>query len=128
MRRPLALAAVALSALLLTACSSEPEPLGSVTTVTELKDAFVSAGADCDDWAQGDATGKWAEFGHCGGSTGTILSTYASEVDKQSSVDGLRANGAGGQSLVGENWIITSDDDLSEYAAAMGGTIVKHGG
>ena len=125
---------IASLALMLTGCAAyapsstqhsttppAPTPAATYSTVTALRDAFVAAGGDCDEWVEGDMVTLAAQSGDC--STSTVLSIYISEADKSTVVANLKAFGSGVHLLVGENWIINTPDPAS-YLKGMGGTVV----
>jgi hypothetical protein len=125
------LAPAAVLLLALTGCSSaaQPsptptEPAGPATysSVVELKDAYVAAGGDCDEWAQTNRVTVAAQSGDCDGNT--VLSTYASESDRETAVANLKMLNPDNYSLLsGPNWIINSPD-VADVSDALGGVLV----
>lgn len=108
---------------------SAPRDLGSVSSVTELRDALVEAGYDCPNWDQSNVVDLAAESGSC--SDADVLSTFASPANLQDQLDTSRgmdqmsidAGLEPDPSLVGPNWIFRSPD-AGAYADELGGTVV----
>ena len=89
-----------------------------------LRDAYVAAGGECDDWAQTNVVKLAAESGTCGDDM--VLSTFANESDRDSTVSTLKELMeliGGVKLLVGPNWIINSDE-APRLQPKLGGTIV----
>lgn len=106
--------------LSLVACSgspSTPDPetappgLGKVSTIEQLRDAFIDAGGVCN-WAQDDGVVDSTASGTC--SSTTVLSIYTTTEKRDAVVDRVTSlNGMIDQAstlLVGENWIINSPE------------------
>lgn len=114
-----------------TTAAAEPtrEDLGSVSSVTELRDALVAAGYECPNWDQSNVVDLAAESGSC--SDSDVLSTFASPGNLQDQLDTSRgmdqmsidAGLKPDPSLVGPNWIFRSPD-AGAYADELGGTVV----
>lgn len=136
--------ATGLLALSLAACSSdvepqtapieeEPQPLGEVGSVTQLRDAVVEAGYPCPNWTQTNAVTNAAESGTC--SDKDVFCTYASQSDRDAQVSQERANkdtlrNAGitpGSTIVGPNWMVnlSADADIEGVHAVIGGTLIS---
>lgn len=115
------LGALAVAAAL-AGCSSAAEK--SFDSIDDLKEAFVDAGASCDEWQVGAQDGDWSEFGNCG-VTGATLSIYDSVDDRDGMIEQMQ-NGRSlhSQALVGSNWIITTDADTA-IAEEMGADVVE---
>lgn len=106
----------------LAACSSAGEK--SFDSVDDLKEAFVDAGAACDDWQVGAQDGEWTEFGNCG-VTGATLSIYEGSDDRDVMVEQMQSGRSlHSQALVGSNWIITTDADTA-IAEELGADVVE---
>jgi len=102
---------------------SPAEPPKTYATVVELKDAFVKAGGECPDWVQGDRITNAAQSGDC--SSSTVLSIYLSEAKRDETIANLKnLSDLGVHLLVGENWIINTEDPET-YADLLGGTVVR---
>lgn len=116
-------------ALLLAGCSS-PAPAPSPTTppgpveygaVSELKDAFITAGGECGTWEQTNQVRLAAQSGTCGPKS--VLSTYSTKADLDEMVSTLKAFSPDGYSLlIGPNWAINSPQVESIYKK-LGGTL-----
>lgn len=118
---PVAIAACLLAGMMLSGCSASTP--ASFATVEALKDAYVSAGAPCEEWQQGDAVGAWAQFGNCG--DGATLSTYSSETDLNATLANLKVSEQmKARAFVGENWIIVTDEH-EDIGLSMNATIVS---
>jgi len=110
-----------------------PQPLSEVGSVTELRDALVEAGYPCADWTQTNDVANAAESGSC--SEEDVLSTYASESDRDAQVTQERANKdmlreAGidpGSTIVGPNWMVnlSAGTDIEGIHAVLGGTLIS---
>ncbi|WP_309617705.1 hypothetical protein [Salinibacterium sp.] len=136
MKLTLTLILVSSSALLLAGCAAAtPETVTPETitpaegltygSVEDLREAFESAGGECDGWVQSNQVKAAAESGACG--TKAVLSTFASESDRDDSASTLKmlmADVGGVELLVGANWIINSDG-VSELQETLGGTIIN---
>lgn len=120
-------AAVVALGLGLTGCGGGGETPEAQTYdgVEALRDAYVQAGGQCDDWQQTNKVKGAAQSGECGDSI--ILSTYLSPEAAQQRVADTKASPLGEMSkdwLVGGNWIINAED-LGPIKEKMGGTIVS---
>lgn len=118
------LATLAAATILMTGCGPD-ESGGSYSDVEALRDAFIEAGHECDEWEQSNQVLGAAQSGECG--TETVLSTYLTHdavqdriAETKESLGGL----LGGEWLTGENWIINTDN-ARELQEAMGGQIVS---
>jgi hypothetical protein len=96
-------------------------PPATFDTVLELRDAFVAAGGDCEEWQQGDRVTLAAQSGDC--DTNTVLSVYLSESSRDQVITNLKSMTAV-HLIVGENWIINTPAADDDYSADLGGTIV----
>lgn len=120
------LATLAVATLLTTGCGPD-ESGGSYSDVEALRDAYIEAGHECDDWEQSNQVLGAAQSGDCG--MDTVLSTYLTRDAVQDRIaetkDSIFAE-ATGDWLTGENWIINGSnaEDLREK---MGGQIVSFG-
>lgn len=131
MNKPAALL-VLTAAMILTGCSGpatatspSPSPVATYDTVSELKDAFVEAGGDCEDWQETNKVQIASQSGECG--THTVLSVYLSSEAVERRIEATKSSafGAmGGDWLVGENWIINTDA-AAELKDKLGGRIVS---
>lgn len=95
--------------------------------VTELKEAFVKAGGECQDWKETNKVKIAAQSGECG--TSTVLSVYLSAEGVERRIEETKASifgDSGNDWLVGENWIINTDD-LGGLPEKLGGKIVSFG-
>ncbi|MFJ5861494.1 hypothetical protein ACIQCM_08720 [Pseudarthrobacter sp. NPDC092439] len=122
------------AAVILTGCSDPatatspsptPTPPATYDTVAELKDAFVEAGGECDDWEQTNKVQIAAQSGTCG--TDTVLSVYLSSEAVERRIETTKGSifgTVGGDWLVGENWIINADG-TSDLKEKLGGRIVS---
>jgi len=92
--------------------------------VTELRDAAVAAGYPCPSWVQTNKVEAAAESGNC--SDADVFSTYATPGQLEDAVTRLKAMNGVFKSvvLVGENWIINSDN-ARDLRSKMGGTILR---
>lgn len=105
------------------------EDLGNVSSVVELRDALVKAGYECPNWQQDNKVKLAAESGTC--DDASVLSTFASEGDRQaqldtfSAMDELFADADVEQDpiLVGPNWMFRAPG-ADTFASALGGTVV----
>lgn len=126
-------------ALLVSSCSSPVEvalddsaetsqPVATrYSSVQELRDAYVSAGGECDDFQQTNRVKHSAESAECGDSV--VLSTYLSVDAVQKQVEAAKDAFAGfdsGTWLVGENWIINSPD-INHIQGRLGGSKISWG-
>ncbi|MGO3146376.1 MAG: hypothetical protein ACTIJ6_01725 [Leucobacter sp.] len=106
---------------MITGCNSAG-PSG-FDSIDELQQAFVDAGATCEDWQLGSQTGNWSAFGNCD-VTGATLSIYDSTEDRNRMLEQLQSGTSlHSKAFVGSNWIITTDTDLS-IAEEMGGKVI----
>lgn len=121
------LATLAAATLLMTGCGPE-ESGGSYSDVEALRDAYIEAGEECDDWEQSNAVGGAAQSGNCG--MGAVLSTYLTHDAVQDRIaetkDSMFAE-ATDDWLTGENWIINGSD-AEKLREQMGGQIVSFSG
>lgn len=109
------------------------QTLGEVGSVAELRDAVVQAGYPCQDWTQTNVVANAAESGSC--SERDVLSTYASQPDRDAQVAQERANkdllrSAGlepGVTIVGPNWManLPADADIESIHAVLGGILIS---
>ncbi|GAA2979349.1 hypothetical protein GCM10010460_13490 [Microbacterium terrae] len=96
-------------------------------SVTELKDAAVSAGYYCQSWTQNNNVSLASGSGNC--SDRDVFSTFANAADVQTQVN-KTVKGSKGYApvhlLIGPNWIInTHQPDLSELARVLGGAVLE---
>ncbi|WP_026820630.1 hypothetical protein [Arthrobacter castelli] len=105
---------------LLAGCGGPPEGGGSFESVQELKQAFVDAGGQCDDWDEHNDGGLSAESGSCGDEA--ALSIFENEENFELLKFTHAELGVG--TFVGENWAINGSD-LEAVAEKMGGTYVE---
>ncbi|GAA1914806.1 hypothetical protein GCM10009775_04200 [Microbacterium aoyamense] len=96
-------------------------------SVTELKDAAVSAGYYCQSWVQNNNVSLASGSGNC--SDRDVFSTFASAADVQAQVN-KTVRGSQGYApvhlLVGPNWIInTQQPDLGHLAGVLGGAVIE---
>lgn len=92
--------------------------LGKVSTIDELRDAFIAEGGVCN-WNQTDVVRDATASGDC--SDQTVLSIYADVADRDLVVDRLVSFGLDELTLlVGDNWIINSPEAES-MQPALGG-------
>ncbi|MCS4593545.1 hypothetical protein KTJ89_11190 [Brevibacterium sediminis] len=115
---------VAIAALVLAGCGPDPSG-GSYNDVEALRDAFVKAGGECEEWKQTDKVLGAAQSGECG--TNTVLSTYLTHDAVQDRIASTKDSifGAMGDDwLTGENWIINGGN-IDELQKKMGGQIVS---
>jgi hypothetical protein len=139
-RRHLAPALLLAACLALAGCGggkNEAKPVGSSAGtakaksydgVEDLRDAYIRAGGECNDWNKSNKVTGAAESGECGGSV--VLSTYLSSQAAQDQVKTTKE--ALGDTialhwLVGENWIINAPD-VDDVKKKLGGTIVSSSG
>jgi len=123
----LAMLGLLLSAgFLATGCaSSEPDTapthLGKVSTIEEVRDAFIAAGGVCN-WNQNDVVLDATASGTC--SDQTVIMLFADPADKTAVVARLGSLiSTDLHLLVGENWIINSKEAV-ELADKIGGKVV----
>lgn len=111
----------------------EPQPLGEVGNVTQLRDAVVEAGYPCPNWTQTNFVTNAAESGTC--SDKDVLSTYASQADRDAQVAQERVNKdmlraaeiTTGSTIVGPNWMValSADADIEGIHAVLGGILIS---
>ncbi|WP_423058724.1 hypothetical protein [Brevibacterium linens] len=125
MRKPF-ISALAVLTLFLVGCGPEKSG-GSYDDINALRDAFIKAGGDCEEWDESNQVLGAAQSGDCG--TSTVLSVYLTHdavqqriADTKDSIFGA----AGGEWLTGENWVINTDD-VRSLQKKMGGQIVSFG-
>lgn len=117
-------ALLALTAALLTGCSGSG-PAATYETVTDLRDAFVEAGGECPDWSETNKVEIASQSGECG--TGTVLSVYLSSEAVERRIEATKGSifgDIGNDWLVGENWIVNTED-VGGLADKMGGRVVS---
>lgn len=124
-RRKSTWVSLAILVVSLTACSATPQ--ATYSTVEDLKEAFVKAGGECDEWDATHSVEGSAESGTCG--THTVLSTYVSQAATEDRIEETKSflesvDGDWGSWLVGENWIIHGPD-VHEIKEELGGTVVS---
>lgn len=113
--------------VVLSGCGPD-ESGGTYEDVEALRDAFVAAGGECDDWEQTNRVLGAAQSGDCG--TDTVLSTYLTHDAVQDRIAETKASAFGaitGDWLTGENWIINGGD-IEALQSKLGGTIVSFAG
>lgn len=123
-----------------TSASATPTPTPSPTKVvaqeysslTDLRDAAITALFSCPVWEQTDELTNAAESGSC--SDSDVFTTYASETSRDAQVAQAKANNdmleeagiEGSTALVGPNWIITGDDaEIRKLQKGLGGQIAR---
>ena len=95
---------------------------GRFKSVEDLRSAFVDAGGSCDQWDQNDRIDAAEESGDCDDST--VLSTYPDRASAQSAADDLmEATPILDEVLIGDNWIVNTDQNLRSLKEEMGGVI-----
>lgn len=131
-----ALVLAAIGALALAACSEAttqedanepPSPPARYTSVSDLRDAVVSAGVSCPAYEVIRQPTHAAEAAEC--SDATMLLTFASEDDKQANVEDITAFSELVEVtlLVGENWIVNSEPAELDKLSSLGGTRFTRG-
>ncbi|MDT3331387.1 hypothetical protein Q9S78_11980 [Microbacterium sp. KSW-18] len=106
-----------------TGCTAQtPEPeqtqLGRISTIDELKDAFIDAGGVCN-WKQTDVVTDATASGEC--SDQTVLMLFADMDEKEELVSFLSEGSISEPTiLVGENWVINSPE-AEDMQGALGG-------
>lgn len=119
---------VAAFSLSLVGCGPEQSG-GKFEDVDSLREAFIDAGGNCDDWNQTDTVTGALQSGECGTTAqlsvfkdGSGVQYQITEVKKSEKAEGM------GDWLTGENWIIAVDDQTehaSELQVELGGQIVS---
>lgn len=112
------------SAVALHGCGPDPSG-GSYNDVEALRDAFVKAGGECEEWEQTDKVLGAAQSGECG--MNTVLSTYLTHDAVQDRIAETKDSifgEMGDDWLTGENWIINGGD-IDELQKKMGGQVVS---
>jgi hypothetical protein len=115
---------LALTAALLAGCSGTG-PVATHENVTDLRDAFVKAGGECKDWSETNKVEIASQSGECG--TGTVLSVYLSSDAVERRIEATKSSifgDSGNDWLVGENWIINTED-IGDLRDKMGGRVVS---
>lgn len=118
------LATLIAATLALTGCGPD-ESGGSYNDVEALRDAFVKAGGNCDEWDQTNKVLGAAQSGECG--MDTVLSTYLNHDAVQDRIADTKDSifGAMGDDwLTGENWIINGEN-IEELQRKLGGQVVS---
>lgn len=98
---------------------------GVFSDIDELRDAYVAAGGDCDDWEQTDRVRAAAASGDC--STNAVLMTFDSSSAAKSTADALLGMVAAGEErtlLMGADWLINAPD-VRDVADSVGGEILS---
>lgn len=99
--------------------SAPSTPPARYRSVTDLRDALISAGYDCPDWQRTDRVKLALQSGSC--SSADVLSIYTGPETVQAAVQQLKSISPDGVHLaVGENWIINTKQ-AEGVAAALGG-------
>lgn len=110
--------------LILTGCASAPEHLGKVSVINEVVKAFEDAGGACDGDPDQEKDGFYVT-GSC--SPTTEISIFSTMDERDAAVDRILmlrdSIGSETPLLVGENWIINSDE-ASNVQEALGGDLV----
>ncbi|MGA6128854.1 MULTISPECIES: hypothetical protein [unclassified Microbacterium] len=87
---------------------TEQQELGRISTIDELKDAFIDAGGVCN-WKQTDVVTDATASGEC--SDQTVLMLFANTDEKDELVSFLSEGTISEPTLlVGENWVINSPE------------------
>lgn len=124
-----ALTMCAAIALAVTGCStsSPPEssptaaPLGKVSTIEDLRDAYIEAGGVCN-WDQTDVVTGAVASGNC--SDKSVLMLFADSADRTAAVARMGSMTEFEKHLlVGENWIINAPD-VADVQEKLGGKVV----
>jgi hypothetical protein len=99
-------------------------------SATELVEAFLAAGATCDNWKQTDDVDPAYETVRCDNGEGDVLMMFATaraaQLQAQYIIDTSDAMEMDGMVLLGSNWVINSDQ-AALVAEAMGGTVMTSG-
>lgn len=85
-------------------------PLGKVTSIDTVRDAFMDAGGVCN-WKQTDKVTVATASGEC--SKDTVIMLFTDREDRETVVTNLQSLRLDGHELtllVGENWIINSPE------------------
>lgn len=119
--RKTALPAAVAAILLLTGCgSSVPADGGSYKTATDLKDAFVKAGGQCDNWDNHNKTILAATSGQCGKKF--ALSVFDDTENFELQVSTMRPFG---NLVIGKNWVISGLEAASVHKLLGGELVTK---
>lgn len=119
-----ALSTLAAAAVLLAGCGGPPADGGSYNTATELKDAFVKAGGQCDEWKpDSDPPFADATAGSCGrpGSDDYLLYVFADKKDRNFIVTKMADVGVA--AVAGLNWMILGSDEAAAHKL-LGGELI----
>lgn len=122
--REVFLAATILVGVFLAGCSPD-ESGGTYEDVTELRDAFVRAGGECEDWTQSNEILGASQSGECG--TDAVLSVYLNQQAVQDRIAETKDSifgSSGAEWLAGENWIINAPN-VKGLQSSLGGQIVS---
>lgn len=126
-RTTLSVASTALL-LALTGCTgapaADPTPtpteLGKVSTIEQVRDAYIDAGGVCN-WEQTDVVTAATASGTC--SSSTVIMLFTDRTERETVVANLRAFKMDDRDLtllVGENWIINSPE-AEDMQSELGG-------
>lgn len=128
MKHTLAAAALVVLPFSLAGCGPDQSG-GMFEDVDSLRDAFIEAGGNCNDWNQTNTVTGALQSGECG--TTAQLSVFKDGEGVQYQITQVKnsekAEGMG-EWLTGENWIIAVDDETehaSELQSDLGGQIVS---
>lgn len=109
---------MAVAAVALSGCGTD------ITTLEELRDAYVEAGGTCDDLSTSDDIGRWTETGMCDGSM--LVFVYDDVEAREADLQAMKSDAEERDSklrfthgLYGDTWIIAPTGDSDEdYAIA----------
>lgn len=98
-------------------------------TLTDLRDAAITAGHPCPTWVQDNVVKFAAESGHC--DDADVLATYATQSQLDEAVATMKALNSAATDpatrsvlLVGPNWTINAPD-APDLQTTMGGTVLR---
>ena len=125
MRKKL-LATLAATTILMTGCGPD-ESGGSYSDIEALRDAYMRAGGECENWEETNNVLGAAQSGDCG--MHTVISIYLNHDAVQDRIAETKESifaEATDDWLTGENWIINGNDP-DRLREEMGGQIVSFG-
>ena len=134
--RRFSLAALAISAsLALAGCSGLPGAPGteasvpaitgkptSYASIEELRDAYVAAGGECNEWEPLDAGKTDGQGGYC--NSKTTLAVFGNPDDLAATVKNTIDLAGTVHLLVGENWVVNTPNP-QDFVETLGGTITS---